>query len=103
MNMNMEKPLRAQQEKNTKASVIQGEDEAMKQWFEDEFKKTETIDIPGGRVEVLDIMPREIKHTTPVLFISGYGDGSPAGSKTNILEILKQGRRAIVIKSPHGV
>ncbi len=76
---------------------------AEEQYFEEEFKKRQIVEIHGGEVEVLDISPPELKHENPTLFISGYGDGSPEGRKANIAELVKEGRRTIIIKSPHGV
>ncbi|MDE2399596.1 MAG: alpha/beta hydrolase [Patescibacteria group bacterium] len=82
---------------------LKSEKNTIEQWFEEEFKKRETLNVSGEQIEILDIAPKELKQGAPVLFISGYGDGSPEGRKTNILELVKQGRRVIAVKSPHGI
>lgn len=71
--------------------------------FEKRFKERETVEVAGGTVEVLDISPETLKHENPTLFISGYGDGSPEGRKANVSTLFKEGRRTIMVKSPHGV
>lgn len=81
----------------------QVESEMLKQQFEEDFAKRETLEINGEQVEVLDISPPELKHEAAILMISGYGDGAPEGRKTNVFELYKQGRRVIMVKSPHGV
>lgn len=71
--------------------------------LEEKYNKREKIEIPGGKAEILDIEPDNAKGKTPVLFAPGYGSGSPTGMKANIFEMVKQGRRIIMVESPHGV
>lgn len=72
-------------------------------WLEEQYKKRETLDVMGQEVKVLDIVPREQKHETPVVIAPGYGTASPAHIKTNILEMVRLGRRTLFIDEPRGI
>lgn len=71
--------------------------------FEEKFKRRETLRVADEDVEVLDISPEKKTHEDPVIYISGYGDGSPEGRKANVSTLMNEGWRTIMVKSSHGV
>lgn len=63
----------------------------------EKIKTPETLDLPEGSLEVVDISPEQLKSPTPTLLVPGYA-GMPETRQANVLEIVKDGRRALVIK-----
>ena len=73
------------------------------QWFEEEYQKREIVALEHGQTKVLDIRPEHSKSERPLLIASGYGSGSPTGVKANIAELVRLGRRTMMIEAPHGL
>ncbi len=73
------------------------------QWLEEQFKNVEIIDVNGQEVKVLDIIPPDPKIDVPVVMAPGYGTSGPFHIKTNILEMVRLGRRTLFIDEPRGI
>ncbi len=71
--------------------------------IEEQYKYREVLELPGGKVLVMDIKPENQKSEVPVLMAPGWGPGTSTGMKANVFEMVKQGRRTMIFESPHGI
>lgn len=70
--------------------------------LEEQFSNKEVMELPGGKVEVVDIKPDKEKDEVPTLVAPGWA-ATPEVLKDNILTLAEEGRRTISINSPHGI
>ncbi len=60
------------------------------------------VELPGGTVEVIDVAPKHLTSTIPILYAPGW---NPDAQVLRLImpEITKAGRRGIALCAPHGI
>jgi len=70
--------------------------------IEEQFEHRETVELYGGKVEVVDVSPERPKTKVPVVVAPGWS-ASPDDFRGNIIALAQSGRRAISVHAPHGI
>lgn len=70
--------------------------------LEDQFKNPETLELSGGQIEVVDIVPENLKTDIPTVVAPGWA-ATPKVFKESILTIAESGRRVISVNASHGI
>lgn len=72
------------------------------EWLERQFEHPEIIELAGGTVELLDIIPEQKKTEIPTIMAPGWGN-TPEVYKYNMLHLASSARRVIGVRAPHGI
>lgn len=91
--MNMKNPFEGELSPNEEKQGLSIEEQA---------KRRETVEILGGPVEVIDVLPEEPTSEVPTVLAPAWGV-RPRVYQYNIEGLAKDGRRVISVDSPHGV
>lgn len=70
--------------------------------FEEKWQSPEKVILLDQEVEVYDIRPEVEKTNVPVFLAPGWG-GTPAMHKQNVETLFKEGRRTLLLNTPHGI
>ncbi len=97
--MSLERPSR--QGPDAKALIESSEGITHKKLLA-QFDNPHTLELNGKPVDVVDIVPEDLKTEVPTLVIPGFS-ATPEALKDSIIRIAEAGRRVISAYAPHGI
>lgn len=68
----------------------------------EQFERSETLSLPAGTIEIIDLCPEQLKTQTPAILAPGWAQ-TPAVYRENLLALAAKNRRILSFRAPHGI
>lgn len=83
-------------------SIPESESSGYSPHLEEQYKNSETIELYGGKLHVVDVQPEQKKSEVPVFVAPGWAANAEV-FKDNILGCATEGRRTLSLQNFHGI